>query len=96
MQSQEMPDTRHNSTRTKLAALAFCFLISSVVSFAEPAYPLKTSANKRYLVDQNDVPFLMQGDAAWSLIVAASDSEVEQYLNNRRQKGFNTIMINLI
>src|SRR2546428_136300 len=26
---------------------------------ASPAYPLRASANGRYLVDQNDVPFLM-------------------------------------
>ncbi|MBS7614603.1 hypothetical protein KEJ18_02560 [Candidatus Bathyarchaeota archaeon] len=32
-------------------------------------YPLKVSANKRYLVNQNNVRFLLQGDAAWSLIV---------------------------
>ncbi len=96
MHRQRMFDTRYNGTRAKFVVLALCLLISSVVSSAEPAYPLKTSANKRYLVDQKDVPFLMQGDAAWSLIVAANDSEVEQYFSNRRQKGFNTVMVNLI
>jgi hypothetical protein len=59
-------------------------------------YPLKVSVNKRYLVDQNNVPFLLQGDAAWSIIVGLTREEVEQYLHNRRQKGFNTIMVNLI
>lgn len=54
------------------------------------------SANHRYLVDQNQDPYLLQGDAAWSLIVAADDAEVEQYLRNRRDKGFNTVMVNLI
>ena len=57
---------------------------------------LSVSANKRYLVDQNGVPFLMQGDSAQSLIVAATDAEVIQYLENRRQKGFNAIVVNLI
>jgi len=59
-------------------------------------YPLKIGTNKRYLVDQNNVPFLLQGDAAWSLIVALTKAETEQYLKNRRQKGFNTILVNLI
>jgi hypothetical protein len=59
-------------------------------------YPLKVSANKRYLVDQNDVPFLLQGDAPWSLIVGLTRQEAEQYLSNRCQKGFNTVMVNLI
>jgi hypothetical protein len=57
---------------------------------------LSPSANKRYLVDQNGTPFLLQGDAAWSLIVALPDADVEQYLKNRREKGFNTILVNLI
>ena len=54
------------------------------------------SPNKRYLVDRNGAPFLLQGDAAWSLIVGLNEAEVEQYLENRRQKGFNSIQVNLI
>ena len=57
---------------------------------------LRVSANRRYLVDQNNVPFLLQGDAAWSLIVTLDNAEVEQYLRNRREKGFNTIIVELI
>ena len=54
------------------------------------------STNHRYLVDQDGAPFLLQGDAAWSLIVGLKEAEVEQYLENRCQKGFNTIQVNLI
>src|SRR5579862_1489750 len=61
-----------------------------------PEYPLKISANRRYLVDQNDVPFLLQGDAPWSLIVGISREDAELYLQNRRQKKFNTLLVNLI
>jgi hypothetical protein len=57
---------------------------------------LRVSANRRYLVDQSNAPYLLQGDAAWSLIVATSDAEVEQYLRNRREKGFNTVLVELI
>jgi len=59
-------------------------------------YPLKVGPNRRYLVDQNDVPFLLQGDAGWSLVVGATREEAERYLKDRRQKGFNTIMVNII
>ncbi len=38
-----------------------------------PAYPLKASGNRRYLVDQNNVPFLIIGarycDGHWSLVL---------------------------
>jgi hypothetical protein len=60
------------------------------------ARPLFVSPSGRYLIEQNDVPYLLQGDAAWSLIVAADDREVEQYLKNRRDKGFNAVLVELI
>jgi len=62
----------------------------------KPVTQLRVSANHRYLVDQDNAPYLVQGDAAWSLIVAASDAEVEQYLRNRKEKGFNTTIVELI
>ncbi len=67
------------------------------VAWAAPShYPLKISANHRYLVDQDNAPFLLQGDAPWSLISAVTKSEAEQYLENRRALGFNTLMVNLV
>ncbi len=62
----------------------------------ESTYPVKIGPTRRYFVDQNNRPFLMQGDSAWSLLVAATKEEAEQYLENRRRKGFNTIIVNLI
>ncbi len=61
-----------------------------------PAYPLKIGADGRHLVDQNDVPFLVQGDSAWSLIASPTEAEADQYLENRRQKGFNATIVNLL
>ncbi len=40
-----------------------------VTTSATYAYPLKISTNRRYLVDQNNKPFRIQGDSAQSLIV---------------------------
>jgi len=59
-------------------------------------YPLKISDNKRFLVDQNGSPFLLQGEAAWSLIARATREEVETYLKNRSEKGFNTVLVNVL
>jgi len=82
----------------KVAVLTFfVFLaLSSALRAADQIYPLKVSANKRYLVDQKNKPFLVQGDSPWSLIVAADEAGVEQYLKNRREKGFNAIIVNLL
>ena len=72
------------------------FFLADFAGAALPAYPLKVSANRRYLVEQSDAPFLYHGDAAWSLIVGLTDPETELYLENRRRKGFNSLYVNLI
>jgi hypothetical protein len=59
-------------------------------------YPLKLSPGNRYIVDQNDKPFLLVGDAAWSLISELHDAEADTYLSDRAQKGFTTVLVNLI
>ena len=59
-------------------------------------FPLHVEAGKRYLIDAHGNPFLMQGDAAWSLIAQLNNADAAQYLENRRLKGFNTVIVNLI
>jgi hypothetical protein len=61
-----------------------------------PAFPLKISTDGRHLVDQNNVPFLIVGDAAWSLIAQLDDADAAYYLADRQSRGFNTIIVNLI
>jgi len=62
----------------------------------DPSAPLRVSENHRYLLDRHNVPFLLQGDAAWSLIANTTEEEAAIYLRNRREKGFNAILVNLI
>lgn len=98
MQIRRHRNQVQHGKRTRLAVLpVLAFItVSAVLPAAEYIYPLKVEAGKRYLVDQNNKPFLLQGDAAWSLIVQLNDADVEQYLSNRRQKGVNAIMVNLL
>ncbi len=60
------------------------------------SFPVRVSSNSRHLVDADDKPFMIHGDTAWSLIVQLSRENAELYLEDRRQKGFNTILLNLI
>jgi hypothetical protein len=78
------------------AVLIFVLVVAGGARAADPTYPLKLSANHRFLVDQSNRPFLMQGDAAWSLIVGLDKPDVETYLRNRQAKGFNTLIVNLL
>ncbi|MBR9699920.1 DUF4038 domain-containing protein [Candidatus Woesearchaeota archaeon] len=57
---------------------------------------MSVSADDRHLEDQNGEPFLMIGDTPWSLIVGVTPAEAQLYLDNRKAKGFNTLLINTI
>lgn len=59
-------------------------------------YPVKLSPNGRYLVDQNDAPYLIAGDAPQSLTVNISEAEAETYFANRETHGFNAAWVNLL
>ena len=43
--------------------MALTALAHPEVARSAPAFPLKASENNRYLVEQNNTPFLMIGDA---------------------------------
>ncbi len=65
-------------------------------SASAPVFPLTVEPGKRYLVDAAGKPFLIQGEAAWSLIADLTREEVDIYLDDRRARGFNTLLVNLI
>jgi hypothetical protein len=81
-----------------LLAAAFPALACGTASGpgGDRVYPLKVRPDKRYLLDANDRPFFINGDAAWSLIVQLSKEDAETYLRDRKARGFNTILVNLI
>lgn len=58
--------------------------------------PVRIAPDRRRLLDANGDPVLIQGDAAWSLIVNTTLDGAIHYLEERRALGFNTIMVNLI
>jgi hypothetical protein len=55
-----------------------------------PSYPLKLSANHRYLVDRHDKPFLIVGDSPQGLMCNLSEADAEKYFADRQAHGFNT------
>jgi hypothetical protein len=60
------------------------------------AYPLRLGPTGHYLVDRTGRPFLLVGDAAWSLIAQLSDQDADSYLADRQQLGFDLVLANLI
>ncbi len=68
----------------------------ALVHATQAAYPLRVSANKRYLVDRNNAPFLIVGDSPQSMIVNLSTADAEAFLADRRAAGFNALWVNLL
>ena len=58
---------------------------------AQAAYPLKLSANHRYLVDQNGKPFFIVGDTPQGLMGRLTEQDAEYYFADREARGFNAL-----
>jgi len=69
---------------------------SRVDQTARSRFPIRVQPRRRYLVDRGGKPFLIQGDAAWSLIAELKRSDVDKYLADRKKRGFNTLLVNLL
>lgn len=71
-------------------------IVQPTASVAAEIFPLHVAPNGRYLEDRSGRPFLIHGDTAWSLMVQLSREEADLYLADRRARGFNTLLVNLI
>lgn len=80
----------------------FIFLLPVVLSVASQADSihklwdngrLVVSQNGRFLQHENGEPFFWQGDTAWLLFQKLNRDEAQNYLENRRRKGFNVIQV---
>lgn len=80
-----------------LLALSIFLVSASVAQGARKAtFPLSVSANGRYLVGANNVPFFIAGDAAWTLISNLTKAEVLRYLDDRARHGSTAVFAYLI
>lgn len=63
---------------------------------APAVFPLSLKPGASYPVDAAGKPFLMIGDAAWSLIAQLSRENADLYLEDRRARGFNAVLVSLV
>jgi hypothetical protein len=59
-------------------------------------FPLGVSGDGSHLVTSDGQPFLLHGEAAWSLIVQLGTDDAMRYLADRRSRGVNAVIVNLI
>jgi hypothetical protein len=67
----------------------------AVPNLAEPNFPLKIGVSRRFLVDQNDIPFLIMGDSAHGLM-SISPAEQEAFFAGRAAEGVNALWVELL
>jgi hypothetical protein len=76
-------ERKWNWLRARAVLLPLITLALIAKAAATPAYPLKPSANGRYVVDSNNVPFLIIGDAPHSILANLNNADAATYLANR-------------
>src|SRR5215471_4982495 len=57
-------------------------------------FPIKRAG--ACLVDASGAQVWLHGEAAWSLVVRLDDAELDRYLADRRARGVNALVVNLI
>jgi hypothetical protein len=59
-------------------------------------YPIKSSTSMRYLVDQNNNPFIIVGDAPHAMFANLNTADAEAYMTDRMAHGMNTLWCELL
>ncbi len=93
---------RVGASERKIGRLVGLALLAGMVgpapsaSAAGPDFPLRVSANGRYLEDQAGAPFPVFGDSAWSAVHNLTPADQATYLDDRLSRGFDAVLIEAI
>src|SRR5262249_9012079 len=71
-------------------------LVVSTANTGASLYPLKLASGQRYAVAPVARPFRIPGDSPGSLIATLTNEDAELYLEDRRGRGFNALIVNLL
>jgi hypothetical protein len=59
-------------------------------------FPLRVSPDGRRLLSATGDPWLINGDAPWSIVVEPTHDEAMRYLDDRAARGITTLLVNLV
>src|ERR1051325_5195585 len=82
-------------TFKKLVAILLLLAALTPSLSAATAFPVRYSANSRYLVDQNGAPFPILGRTSWC-ITSLATVDYREYLDDCAARGYNAIEVNVI
>lgn len=73
----------------------FLIILSSIAHSQQIKFPLKANADKKYITDQNNQPFFLNGCSVWNLPFAVNYSEAKALLTKLKAKKFNTVLLKI-
>ncbi|MBL7152184.1 MAG: DUF4038 domain-containing protein [Phycisphaerae bacterium] len=79
-----------------ILGLICCLAAIGPDASAKRMKPLSVSDNGHFLIEQGGKPFFVLADTAWPLFSGLSREDVKFYLDDRKAKGFNTILCSLL
>jgi uncharacterized protein DUF4038/collagenase-like protein with putative collagen-binding domain len=82
-------------TRLRLGLLFLLVTVCAAVAQAGPAFPVKYSADKRYLVDQNGVPFPITGRTAW-FVLSVPVADYHVFVDDTAARGYTAIELHVV
>ena len=74
-----------------LLSVLVCGILYASAQTAKMPEQIRVSDNRRYLVDEQGLPFFYLADTAWELFHRLGREEADRYLKDRAQKGFTAI-----
>lgn len=75
---------------TRILLVSIIYIVVLGIAVAQGRFPLKVSADKRYLVDQNNKAFPILGRTAW-FIVSQTEENYKKFLDHTLSFGYNSI-----
>ncbi|RPH90338.1 MAG: DUF4038 domain-containing protein, partial [Calditrichaeota bacterium] len=74
--------------------VAICAIMGS--ASGESTFPLRISADQRYLADAQGNPFLVHGESSWEIVYRLTKEEITDYFDIRAAQGFNATFMNIL
>lgn len=85
----------YGTARAKLRAKTDVLALAPLPLADRSRLPVSIAPSHDFLVDARGEPFLVRGDAGWSSSHAIDREGFETYLQDRKQRGFNAILLSV-
>ncbi len=73
----------------------FLALVCTVAALAAPSFPVRYSADQRYLVDQSNVPLPVLGRTAW-FVLSVPSGDYHAFIDDTAARGFTAVELHVI